>query len=347
MPRMGHGRLGGVMKMLELIVPIVRYQRNRMPLRLIIFAVAAFATLSCSICEAQIYETPETRRQQAEAQRQEQEQKKKEAEQLAKRSLEKKEAQAEGYVGKAFWYLPSATPGRRLSFYEKIPPSSHSEDPNFLFRPLTKTSFVVTGVIMPPPIMYPAGKDEYLLEIKFPDGKVGYVNVVGCCGIIENLNKGELSANTEYIATEPAEEILARRAREKQLAKERVEREEQLAKERAEREERAAQEKGAEEYFRRDAIRRAAQEKAETERKRLEAISRAAREKAETERKRREALPSPRIGMTREQVINQTRWGKPYDVNRTTTARGTREQWVYGDRRYLYFDNGILTTIQD
>ena len=42
--------------------------------------------------------------------------------------------------------------------------------------------------------------------------------------------------------------------------------------------------------------------------------------------------------------------GKPRDINRTTTAYGVREQWVYGgvgNRRYYYFENGILTTIQD
>lgn len=42
--------------------------------------------------------------------------------------------------------------------------------------------------------------------------------------------------------------------------------------------------------------------------------------------------------------------GKPRDINRTTTAYGVREQWVYGavgNRKYYYFENGILTTIQD
>lgn len=306
--------------------------------RLAIFSFAAFATLSCSICSAQIYDTPETRRQQAEAQRQAEEQKKREAneKQSTKPSLEQKEAEAKEYVGKTFWYLPSPRAGKRLRFYERIPPSSHSQDPNFLFTPLTIMSFVVTGVIMPPPLIYPAGKDEYLLEIKFPDGKVGYVNVVGCCGIIENLYKGKLNDNTEYISTEPAEEILAREsalrektAREEQLAKERAEQDERVAREKAEHEERLAREKA-------ERNERAAREKAKKDR---------ARE--QVERKRREAMPSPRIGMTKEQVINRTSWGRPYDINRTITAGRTHEQWVYGNRRYLYFDNGVLTAIQD
>jgi hypothetical protein len=51
------------------------------------------------------------------------------------------------------------------------------------------------------------------------------------------------------------------------------------------------------------------------------------------------------IGMTRERVI-QSSWGKPRKINRTTTQLGTREQWVY-DGGYLYFENGLLTTIQN
>jgi hypothetical protein len=54
------------------------------------------------------------------------------------------------------------------------------------------------------------------------------------------------------------------------------------------------------------------------------------------------------IGMTREEVLMSS-WGKPDRINKTTTASGTREQWVYsGGRGYLYFgENGRLTTIQN
>src|SRR5262249_39696558 len=40
------------------------------------------------------------------------------------------------------------------------------------------------------------------------------------------------------------------------------------------------------------------------------------------------AKPGVRIGMTAQQVIEETQWGAPEHVNRTTTAAGTREQWV-------------------
>lgn len=61
----------------------------------------------------------------------------------------------------------------------------------------------------------------------------------------------------------------------------------------------------------------------------------------------------PRLGMTVPQV-RATCWGDKYHkVNRTITAAGTREQHVYpyqsrtAEAVYLYFDNGILTAIQD
>ncbi len=51
------------------------------------------------------------------------------------------------------------------------------------------------------------------------------------------------------------------------------------------------------------------------------------------------------IGMTAERVLLSS-WGKPNDINRTTTSRGIREQWVY-DGGYLYFQDGVLTSIQN
>jgi hypothetical protein len=53
------------------------------------------------------------------------------------------------------------------------------------------------------------------------------------------------------------------------------------------------------------------------------------------------------IGMTKEQAI--AGWGRPRDINRTTSSYGTREQWVYGEygSGYLYFDDDRLTTVQN
>ena len=53
-----------------------------------------------------------------------------------------------------------------------------------------------------------------------------------------------------------------------------------------------------------------------------------------------------RIGMIQQEVLNSS-WGKPKSVNKTTTPYGVHEQWVYGGNNYLYFEDGILTTIQN
>lgn len=55
---------------------------------------------------------------------------------------------------------------------------------------------------------------------------------------------------------------------------------------------------------------------------------------------------SAQIGMSKADNL-ECGWGQPRDVNRTITARSTREQWVYGAGEYLYFENGRLTAIQD
>jgi hypothetical protein len=88
-----------------------------------------------------------------------------------------------------------------------------------------------------------------------------------------------------------------------------------------------------------------AQEQAEAAAKKAEAARLTAARDAELARVM--ALPGARIGMTAKQVVERTNWGRPSEVNRTTTRNVVREQWVYSSRRLLYFDNGILTAIQD
>lgn len=50
------------------------------------------------------------------------------------------------------------------------------------------------------------------------------------------------------------------------------------------------------------------------------------------------------IGMNTEQAILS--WGEPDDINRTVGAWGEHGQWIYGSK-YLYFENGKLTSWQD
>lgn len=51
------------------------------------------------------------------------------------------------------------------------------------------------------------------------------------------------------------------------------------------------------------------------------------------------------IGMTKDDVLLSS-WGAPSNINKTVNAYGTSEQWVYDNYNYLYFENGILTSIQ-
>jgi hypothetical protein len=50
------------------------------------------------------------------------------------------------------------------------------------------------------------------------------------------------------------------------------------------------------------------------------------------------------VGMTTDQA--KMSWGQPKEINRTTTARGAEEQWVFGDS-YLYVSDGKVTAIQN
>lgn len=68
--------------------------------------------------------------------------------------------------------------------------------------------------------------------------------------------------------------------------------------------------------------------------------------KLDAEEKKEARKKGVNIGMTKAQVL-ASMWGKPQSINTTTSAYGNREQWVYGGRSYLYFENGILTTIQN
>lgn len=51
------------------------------------------------------------------------------------------------------------------------------------------------------------------------------------------------------------------------------------------------------------------------------------------------------LGMNKE--ICTAAWGSPININRTIVRGLTSEQWVYGWGTYLYFDNGVLSAIQD
>lgn len=61
------------------------------------------------------------------------------------------------------------------------------------------------------------------------------------------------------------------------------------------------------------------------------------------------ALRKVLIGMTEDELVQS--WGNPSKKNKTMSASGTSEQWVYyrrdiGDTQYVYVTNGVVTTVQ-
>jgi predicted nuclease with TOPRIM domain len=49
-------------------------------------------------------------------------------------------------------------------------------------------------------------------------------------------------------------------------------------------------------------------------------------------------------GMTKEMVFDS--WGKPDEVDSSIGTVGRHEVWVYGGTQFLYFEDGVLTTIK-
>jgi len=82
-----------------------------------------------------------------------------------------------------------------------------------------------------------------------------------------------------------------------------------------------------------------------------EQASELARHRYEIEMRERSLRKEPRIGMSADSAVKSS-WGQPDDVNKTVNAYGVSEQWVYrgtgyAKNRYLYFKNGILTSMQE
>ena len=74
-------------------------------------------------------------------------------------------------------------------------------------------------------------------------------------------------------------------------------------------------------------------------------IAAAERKEKEAERKQKRSQ-GVNIGMSKEDVLASS-WGRPGKVNTTINVYGAHEQWVYGSRNYIYFENGVVTSIQN
>lgn len=59
-----------------------------------------------------------------------------------------------------------------------------------------------------------------------------------------------------------------------------------------------------------------------------------------------ESGSEPQIGMD-ETDVKLSSWGRPKKINKTTSKGGISEQWVYDNNKYIYLEDGIVTSIQE
>ncbi|WP_342494866.1 hypothetical protein MHH29_01675 [Bacillus sp. FSL K6-0046] len=72
----------------------------------------------------------------------------------------------------------------------------------------------------------------------------------------------------------------------------------------------------------------------------------AIRERATVIEERTNRPQSVSVGISKEEVLIEG-WGKPKKTKKIQTADHTMEQWIYKGNKYLYFENGILSTISN
>jgi len=60
-------------------------------------------------------------------------------------------------------------------------------------------------------------------------------------------------------------------------------------------------------------------------------------------------LARPRVGMSPEQVINDTWWGRPGQTKTLSTAGGRTEIWYWGwyNQQWVVFTNGSVSAVYD
>lgn len=223
-------------------------------------------------------------------------------------------------VGKTFWYKPSSSIHKIFYKRMKATPAGISM-PDERMTPTSTVSFKVLEVIEYMRRVS-ASSPYYVYRIEFEDGTPAYLQgsafghyypgaPVGGerQALTDQVSSAANTYNTKLFTVDP-DKLLAQDAESKAM----------LA--RLQQDLVAAEKTGQAALEARDNARRAA---------------------AARDAKRKGGV---RLGMTAAQV-RASNWGRPGSINRTTSAAGIHEQWVYEDGNYLYFENGVLTTIQN
>lgn len=57
----------------------------------------------------------------------------------------------------------------------------------------------------------------------------------------------------------------------------------------------------------------------------------------------------PKVGMTQEQIVSQTRWGSPWQKKTLNTSGGKTEIWYWGasNGSWIMFQNGVVTAVYE
>jgi hypothetical protein len=228
--------------------------------------------------------------------------------------------------GKTFWYQPGRSMLAR--FYPTYKTVSSGEiylPVGGAFTPANTVSFTIERYI--PSMIASSGPATHVYQVKLEDGTVAFMRADDFGTFLRGFSdmrdthftdepgavEPSTKAHNDKFLTKSPEAILAQEAERKRLKTE-------------------ADEKERQEQAEQDDARQ------------LKLQQMVAKIEAATAAQKRKG--GVRIGMTSRQVLNSS-WGKPSDINRTTTAAGVTEQWVYGDSAYLYFTNGKLTAIQN
>ncbi|WP_305825797.1 hypothetical protein [Massilia brevitalea] len=234
-------------------------------------------------------------------------------------------------VGKTYWFKPSEA-SEPVRFYQTfrhddyLPNWGHLEDE---IRPNVTVSFKVVERF----ILRRSGTDRYSdfygYTIVFEDGTRAFADQSEFGFGLKNVSLksyGYKPTNSPAAAVNPKNtslftedpDLLAKRYAEEQERKALLEEERRAA----------------------DAARLAAEQVAQL---RAKAAEQKRAKAATRESKRRGGVA---LGMTPSQV-RASNWGSPQRINRTTGSFGVHEQWVYSGGNFLYFENGVLTSVQN
>jgi hypothetical protein len=220
-------------------------------------------------------------------------------------------------VGKTLWYKPSKMEVRYFFQRLKTTPSGASL-PDGKITPTSTVSFKVLELVE----YWPGSTDYFAYRIEFEDGTPAYLNGSALGGYFSGVAIGadRPSLTDQGAAAASSLNVKLFTRNPDQLA-------EQYATDKA--------------YL--------AQLKLDLEadeRKRQQELEASERRLATAVARDHKRKGGVRLGMTMKQV-RASNWGQPDSVNRTTGAFGVHEQWVYEEGNYLYFEDGVLTTIQN